>query len=215
MVAETLELLGADAGFVATVTEDGGMLSLSRLGPSSVEEAAVPLPLDAPYPIAAVARSLEPLFIADNEDLACNHAGPQPPERRRPRLRGRFRCAPRTASAGRGEHLLRRAARVRRVRARPDPVFAHLCELAMDRALRLRQQQELREAAEQRLADARVLELNDDVVQSLAVATLAAELGDTEQARRSTLDAFEAAKRILAALAEDASIFRRDDTPRD
>jgi GAF domain-containing protein len=70
---------------------------------------------------------------------------------------------------------------------------------------------ELRLAARQQAR--RATELNDDVVQALAVAKLRLQLGESEVGLAALDQALAASKRILADLAEDAPNFRRSDQP--
>ena len=64
---------------------------------------------------------------------------------------------------------------------------------------------------ELRLAARMALELNDDVVQSLAVAQLAVEAGDDELLNRHIASALSSAKRIVVGLSAEASSLRRDE----
>jgi GAF domain-containing protein len=74
VVADCLADLGADAGFVATPSEDGTILEVARVTPFAAKPVRIEVPLDAPYPIATTVRSKEPLFIQSNDDL-CHHPG--------------------------------------------------------------------------------------------------------------------------------------------
>lgn len=73
IVGECLADLDADAGFVATVGEDGA-LDVARVTQFSETPVRLAFPVDAPYPIAATLRTGQPLFIASNETL-CEHPG--------------------------------------------------------------------------------------------------------------------------------------------
>ena len=64
--------------------------------------------------------------------------------------------------------------------------------------------------AEEALATSRALELNDDIVQLMAEAKLAMELGLTEQASAALERALSASKRMVATMSRDAVSFRRD-----
>ena len=75
IVAECLEALDADAGFVATLSEDRQTLEVSRVTRYSHNPVHLTLPLDAPYPLAETVRARQPLFITSNEQLACDHPG--------------------------------------------------------------------------------------------------------------------------------------------
>jgi len=75
VAAAGLELLGADAGFVATLSEDGAAIEVSRVTPYSATPVHLAFPVDAPYPLAAVFRRKTELFIESNDQLACDHPG--------------------------------------------------------------------------------------------------------------------------------------------
>jgi len=73
-------------------------------------------------------------------------------------------------------------------------------------------------AAEERLAmthqrQLQAIQLNDDVVQALAVAKLALDLGELSQASTRVEAALDASKRLLADMGEDASTLRREPPP--
>lgn len=73
IVSECLADLDADAGFVATVGQDGA-LDVARVTPFSKAPVRLAFPVDAPYPLAETMRTGQPLFIASNEML-CEHPG--------------------------------------------------------------------------------------------------------------------------------------------
>lgn len=75
IVARSLNVLEADAGFVATVSADGETLEVARVTPFAQEPVRLSFPLDAPYPLAETIRTRRPLFIASNEALECDHPG--------------------------------------------------------------------------------------------------------------------------------------------
>jgi hypothetical protein len=75
MVAPLLADIGADAGFVGAVSADGRTVEVARVTPFSKAPVRLAFPLDAPYPLAATIRRAQPLFIASNEQLACDHPG--------------------------------------------------------------------------------------------------------------------------------------------
>ena len=70
---------------------------------------------------------------------------------------------------------------------------------------------ELRLAARRRQAQA--IQLNDDVVQSLAVAKLAIDMGEVSQAAARVDAALKASKHLLSEMAEEAPTLRREPTP--
>ena len=74
IVAQSLEALDADAGFLATVSHDERTLEGTRVTAYSDEPVRLAFPLDAPYPLAEVVRTRRPLLIPSNEDL-CDHPG--------------------------------------------------------------------------------------------------------------------------------------------
>ena len=75
IVARCLEPLGADAGFVATLTPDGANLDVTRMTRYADKSVHLSFPADAPYPLAHAARTGEALFIESNEQLVCDHPG--------------------------------------------------------------------------------------------------------------------------------------------
>ena len=75
MVADSLSALGADAGFVATPAPDLETLEIARVTPYARHPVRFTLALEAPYPLAETIRTREPLFIENNEHLACNNPG--------------------------------------------------------------------------------------------------------------------------------------------
>jgi transcriptional regulator with GAF, ATPase, and Fis domain len=75
LVADALSELGADAGFLATIGDDGRTLDVARVTPFSKTPARLSFSLDSPYPLAQAFRTREPLFIASNTRLACDHPG--------------------------------------------------------------------------------------------------------------------------------------------
>ena len=74
IVAESLRLLQADAGFVATVGPDGETLDVARVTPYSASAVRLGCARDAPYPLADTSRTQRPLLIESNDDL-CEHPG--------------------------------------------------------------------------------------------------------------------------------------------
>ena len=74
VVAECLPLIGADAGFVATLGPDGETVEVSRVTPFSERPAHLSFAADAPYPIAHTIRTRQPLLVASNDEL-CEHPG--------------------------------------------------------------------------------------------------------------------------------------------
>ncbi|MDX6477047.1 MAG: hypothetical protein QOH95_2558 [Gaiellaceae bacterium] len=75
VLAARLRDLGADAGFVATVSADGRTVEVARVTPFSRTPVRLAFPIEAPYPLAAAIRRDQPLFISSNDALACDHPG--------------------------------------------------------------------------------------------------------------------------------------------
>jgi hypothetical protein len=75
VLAARLSELGADAGFVATVSSDGRTVDVARVTPFSRAPVRLAFPADAPYPLATAIRRNEALFISSNDTLACDHPG--------------------------------------------------------------------------------------------------------------------------------------------
>ena len=75
LVARDLDVLGADTGFVATVAGDGQTLEVVRVTPASEHLVRLAFPLSSPYPLAEAIRVRRTLFVASNEQLACDHPG--------------------------------------------------------------------------------------------------------------------------------------------
>ena len=74
-VAAELESLSSDAAFVATLSDDGARIEVSRVTPYSEAPVHLAFPINAPYPLAAVLRRPAPMFIESNDQLACDHPG--------------------------------------------------------------------------------------------------------------------------------------------
>ena len=75
IVADCLDTLGADAGYVATPAENGLTLDVERVTPYSAKPVHLELRADDPYPIAETMRTKRPLYVASNEQLLCDHPG--------------------------------------------------------------------------------------------------------------------------------------------
>lgn len=75
LVAGELAAVSADAAFVATVSEDGATVDVSRVTAKSKAPVRLAFPIGAPSPIAEVLRRRTTLFIESNEQLACDHPG--------------------------------------------------------------------------------------------------------------------------------------------
>jgi hypothetical protein len=75
VLARRLGPLGADAGFVAIISEDRRTVEVARVTPFSDAPVRLAFPADAPYPLAAAIRRNEALFISSNDTLACDHPG--------------------------------------------------------------------------------------------------------------------------------------------
>ena len=75
VLADELSPLGADAGFVATVSPDRRTVEVARVTPFCRVPVRLAFPADAPYPLAFAIRRNEALFISSNDALACDHPG--------------------------------------------------------------------------------------------------------------------------------------------
>ena len=75
IVADCLEVLNADAGYVGTVGTDGQTIEVARVTEFSHTPVRLEFPLDAPYPLAETIRTGRELFIESNEQLVCDHPG--------------------------------------------------------------------------------------------------------------------------------------------
>jgi GAF domain-containing protein len=74
-VGRSLHVVGADVGFVAMAAADAETIEVRRVTRYSHNPVRLTFPVDARYPLAETMRTQQPLFIADNEDLVCNHPG--------------------------------------------------------------------------------------------------------------------------------------------
>jgi len=93
-----------------------------------------------------------------------------------------------------------------------EALLADLAAIVVDELELRLAARKLRERYAER--DQQAAELNDDVVQGLAVAKLSLELGEHEQALHSVGSALDASKRILDSLVEDARTLRRSEKAR-
>jgi GAF domain-containing protein len=74
-LGECLVELEADAGFIATVSEDGRTVEVVRVTAYSQDFVRLAFPIDAPYPLAAVLRDHRSLYLGSNAEVACDHPG--------------------------------------------------------------------------------------------------------------------------------------------
>jgi GAF domain-containing protein len=208
LLGSGMATLGADAGFVGRIGPDG-TLEVLQLAGYATAPARFELPADAPYPLAEAVRRGEPLFIASNEQLACDFPGLS-------RITADdHACATVPLTA---EGRIVGALNIGFSEPRPfteDEIeligeLGRRCAQALLRAQRFADEVARRQATEATLQELRALELNDDVVQQLAVAKLALELGDAEQAADAVAQALEASKEILSRQAAGLETFRRD-----
>jgi GAF domain-containing protein len=73
-LAGELERVGADAGYVGTTTR-GDTVEVARVTAFSARPVRLVFPADAPYPLVEALRTGSPIFIGNNEQLACDHPG--------------------------------------------------------------------------------------------------------------------------------------------
>lgn len=75
LLADRLEALGADAGFLAAPTPDGQTLEVARVTPFCAAPVRLAFPADAPYPLAHAIRTGKAFYVSSNDALACDHPG--------------------------------------------------------------------------------------------------------------------------------------------
>jgi GAF domain-containing protein len=202
--------LGADGGFVGIADEPDEPLHVVRLdGTSRTVSERFELPRDAPYPLAAALRRREALFIGSNDELTCDfpdlqrispedHACATVPLHDGSRVLGSLNISfgrPRTFADDEKELVLELARR---------------CAQAMARAERYAAAVAAQREAEAEVDRLRALDLNDDVVQELAVAKLALESNLPDVAHAAVGRALESSKRVLTDLSRTATSFRRE-----
>lgn len=202
LFAQALEVLEADAGFIGLLDESGETVHVQHfVDYSGAPARRIEVAASEHLPLIATALDGEVRVIESNEDLACDYPGLT-------RLNAAdHACA--TVPLHDGERL-RGALNVAFDEPRrftPAERFvlqeiARHCADALGGAERLHR-------AEQSLRSRRAMVLHDDVVQDIAAAKLALELGQLEQAGTSITLALEAAKKIVTGLA-DGTDFRRD-----
>lgn len=74
-LARELGLVGADVGYIGVPDPSRLAVEVARVTPHSERPVRLAFPVDAPYPLAAALRTGSELFIADNEQLRCDHPG--------------------------------------------------------------------------------------------------------------------------------------------
>ena len=74
-LAAELETVDADAGYVGMIAADGATVEVARVTRYASTPVRLSFPVDAPYPLVQALRSGSALFIADNEQLRCDHPG--------------------------------------------------------------------------------------------------------------------------------------------
>lgn len=207
-----VRVLEADAAFLAVLEPGGDTLRVSRFaGYDAMPVERLNLPVAANVPLAYSVRMRTPVFIGSNEDLMCELPGVE-------RLDSRdHACASIPLMVSEDDPVLG-AINVRfdtpreftALERRLMTMLGERCTLAMLRAQRFADERRRRLAAEEALTTSRALEINDDIVQLIAEAKLAAELGLTEQATEALERALAASKRVVATMTHDAVTFRRD-----
>lgn len=212
MLTRGLRVLEADAGYLAVLDADGRTLRVSRFaGYDAIPVEQLELPVDANLPIAHAVRMRTSVFIGSNEQLLLQHPGVARMDD------DDHACASIPLLAGEDELPLGainlRFDTPREFSEMDRRLFALLgehCSTAMVRAQRFADEQRRRIAAEDALTTSRALEINDDIVQLLAEAKLAAQLGLEERAVDALDRAMAASKRVVATMTRDAVAFRRD-----
>jgi hypothetical protein len=193
MLTTGLRVLEADAGYLAVLDEDAGVLRVSRFaGYDALPVERLDVPLDSPLPIAESVRMRTAIYHHEHDASV-------------PLLQGED-VPPLGAINMRWDdgHSLSE------LEQRLMELLAERCSQAMLRAQRMFDERERRVAAEHALTTSRALELNDGLVQLIAEAKLAADLGLTEQAADALDRALTAGKRMVASMSADSVTFRRD-----
>jgi GAF domain-containing protein len=207
MLIHGLSVLGADAGFIGRLLGTDALQIVHVAGFAYETRERLLIPLDAPYPLAEAVRSDRALFIASNEELRCDHPGlirmkhadhacATIPLAADGRLLGALNVtydSPRSFDAADKELL---------------HLFAERCARTIAATERHALKTAAEALAERTLSEQRALELNN-VVQELAAAKLALELGRTEDSLESVTRALQAGKSILRELAGGSTSVRR------
>jgi GAF domain-containing protein len=208
MLVEGLSVLGADAGFIGRLLGADALQIVHVAGFAYETRERLLIPLDAPYPLAETVRSDRALFIASNEELRCNHPGLT-------RMKhADHACATIPLAAdGRLLGALNVSYDSPRSFDAADRELLHLFAERCAQAIVAAEQRALKTAAEalaeRTLSEQRALDLSDDVVQELAAAKLALELGRNEDGLESVTRALQAAESIAAELTSGVTSFRR------
>lgn len=211
MLTSGLRALGADAGFLAVYDSERELLRVSRFaGYDSIPVEQLEVPLAANLPIAHAIRMRTALFVGSNEELLCDFDGL---ERLDP---ADHACASVPLMVGEDVPPLG-AINVRfdsprefsQVDRRLLAMLGERCAHAMLRAQRFSDEQTRRIAAEDALITSRALEMNDDIVQHIAEAKLAVELGLDEQALATLESALTAGMRMMTSMTAHTTSFRR------
>jgi GAF domain-containing protein len=212
MLTAGLKALGADAGFLAVLAEDGETLRVSRFaGYDAIPVQQLELSLAANLPIAHAVRMRTAVFIGSNDQLTCDHSGLD-------RLDPADHACASVPLLGDEDAPALGAINVRfdtpreftAMDERMLSMLGERCSQAMVRAQRYTDERRRRVAAEEALATSRALEINDDVVQLLAEAKLALELGMIDQAAAPLDRALAATKRMVSSMVTDTVHYRRD-----
>lgn len=193
MLTTGLRVLEADAGYLAVLDAPAGVLRVSRFaGYDALPVERLDVPLDSALPIADAVRMRTAIYHHERDASV-------------PLLQGED--APPLGAINicwdRGHDLSE-------LEQRMLELLAERCAQAMVRAQRMFDERERRIAAEHALTTSRALELNDGIVQLIAEAKLAADLGLAEQAADALDRAFAAGTRMVASMSADSVTFRRD-----
>lgn len=188
-----LRVMEADAGYLAVLDEEAQLLRVSRFaGYDALPVERLEVPLDSELSVAQAVRLRTAIYHHENDvSVPLLVSEEQPP------LGAINMCW----SEGHDLSSLEQ---------RLLELLGERCSQAMVRAQRMAIERERRVAAEHALTTSRALELNDGIVQLLAEAKLAAELGLNEQAVDALDRALVAGKRMVATMSADSVTFRRD-----
>jgi hypothetical protein len=191
-----LRALEADAGYLALLDEPAGVLRVSRFaGYEAIPVERLELPADSDEPVAQAARLRTAIYHHEHDVSVPLMVSEDLPPLGAINLRWKS-----GHDLSRGEQRLLE-------------LLAERCSQAMVRAQRMSDERSRRIAAEHALTTSRALELNDGIVQLIAQAKLAAELGLTEQTTEALDQALAAGKRMVASMTGDSVTFRRDAFP--
>lgn len=186
-----LRVLEADAGYLAVLDERAGVLRVSRFaGYDAIPAEQIELPLDSDLPIAHAVRLRAAIFHDPHDASVPLLVGEDLPPL--------------------GAINIRTTQVLTPIEQRLLELLGERCARAMVRAQRYVSERDRRISAEDALTTSRALEINDNIVQLIAEAKLANQLGLAEQATDALERAMAASTRMVSSMTADAVTFRRD-----